>query len=417
MKTLVRRGSVAVVCALAGLLLACPRATPPPPADSGNPGTDAATGPCGNGALDPGEQCDGANLNGADCLTLMQGFVGGTLACAGNCTLNTSGCMAPAGCGDGMIGGTEQCDGANLNGATCTSQGFMGGTLACTGGCMFDTGGCTACGNGTCDGGETCTTCPGDCGICPPVCGNGVREGTEECDGADFGGLGCADFGLTGSPLTCDAGCTISRTTCTGPDLIVYEGGLLIDSYVQTAYNPSTCEEAFGCVGGTMGRTVLHFTLVSENVGNQVLHFGSPSSILAPYSGLWTYDSCWGWYQFDDYAAYWLCPSTVADCENAPATDHVAEGHKASFCFIENFGVGPDYTGTPPGNCGSVYSCSDMGQRPGCADDYYVGLDCQFIDITGVASGTYTLCAQIDPANMIYELRDDNNTSCTPVSF
>jgi hypothetical protein len=57
-----------------------------------------------------------------------------------------------------------------------------------------------------------------------------------------------------------------------------------------------------------------------------------------------------------------------------------------------------------------------MGQRPGCADDYYVGLDCQFMDVTGLARpATYTLCAHIDPANYIYELRDDNNIACTSI--
>ena len=46
-------------------------------------------------------------------------------------------------CGDGIVNSTEECDGTNLNGATCAGEGFGGGTLACTGSCTFDTGGCT----------------------------------------------------------------------------------------------------------------------------------------------------------------------------------------------------------------------------------------------------------------------------------
>jgi hypothetical protein len=46
-------------------------------------------------------------------------------------------------CGDGIVNSTEACDGANLNGATCSSQGFGGGTLACGGSCAYDTSGCT----------------------------------------------------------------------------------------------------------------------------------------------------------------------------------------------------------------------------------------------------------------------------------
>ncbi len=47
-------------------------------------------------------------------------------------------------------------------------------------------------------------------------CGNGVREGSEECDGSDFGGVGCGDFGCTGGGLTCTPSCTIDTSSCTG---------------------------------------------------------------------------------------------------------------------------------------------------------------------------------------------------------
>src|SRR5215470_12761406 len=72
-------------------------------------------------------------------------------------------------CGDGIIGGGEDCDGANLGGATCASLGYSGGgSLACTPGCAFDT---TACG----------------CALVSS-CGNGVKDGNEQCDGSDLGG-------------------------------------------------------------------------------------------------------------------------------------------------------------------------------------------------------------------------------------
>lgn len=38
-----------------------------------------------------------------------------------------------------------------------------------------------ACGDGICNGTETCTTCSSDCGACPAVCGDGVCSGTETC--------------------------------------------------------------------------------------------------------------------------------------------------------------------------------------------------------------------------------------------
>ena len=51
-------------------------------------------------------------------------------------------------CGNGAIDGTEQCDGANLNGETCVSQGFAGGgTLTCNGQCGFNTAQCVSIAN------------------------------------------------------------------------------------------------------------------------------------------------------------------------------------------------------------------------------------------------------------------------------
>lgn len=45
---------------------------------------------CGNGGLEPGEECDGATLGGDSCSTL--GFRGGTLACSEFCTFETKDC-------------------------------------------------------------------------------------------------------------------------------------------------------------------------------------------------------------------------------------------------------------------------------------------------------------------------------------
>jgi hypothetical protein len=53
-----------------------------------------------------------------------------------------------------------------------------------------------------------------DADVSPPVCGDGAREGAEECDGADFGGLTCVDYGFTGGTLACTGGCTVDTSGC-----------------------------------------------------------------------------------------------------------------------------------------------------------------------------------------------------------
>ena len=53
------------------------------------------------------------------------------------------------GCGDGVINGNEQCDGANLNNFTCEALGNAGGTLLCDPiSCTFDTQMCDVGGSG-----------------------------------------------------------------------------------------------------------------------------------------------------------------------------------------------------------------------------------------------------------------------------
>lgn len=58
--------------------------------------------------------------------------------------------------------------------------------------------------------GSSGTTDPG------PMCGNGVREGMEGCDGEDFGGKTCLDFGTMygGGMLACSPQCTVLTGGC-----------------------------------------------------------------------------------------------------------------------------------------------------------------------------------------------------------
>jgi hypothetical protein len=116
---------------------------------------------CGDGALDGVEVCDGANHGGASCESL--GFGPGTLTCLENCAgFDTTACAPPPDpCGNGAIDPGESCDGALLGDASCASLGYGQGDLACRADCLgFDPAGCAQppdpCGNGLLDEGEAC---------------------------------------------------------------------------------------------------------------------------------------------------------------------------------------------------------------------------------------------------------------------
>jgi len=165
---------------------------------------------CGNGAVEPGEACDGADLGGQTCEGL--GYLGGTLACSSSCTLDPSGCdPIPGTCGNGMLDAGEACDDAEFGGQSCESLGFAGGILVCSAACALDTSGCVnvgaeVCGNGQDDDGNGLIDCM------DPAC-----AADPSCSG---GGASCArPLALTdGVPVSGDTthGGAVAEAICTG---------------------------------------------------------------------------------------------------------------------------------------------------------------------------------------------------------
>lgn len=177
---------------------------------------------CGNGIIDPGEDCDGAELDGASCGSEQRGS--GTLACAADCTFDYSGCVTSE-CGDGVIGPGEDCDGRELGGNTCSSVGFGAGDLSCGSDCKFvydsccndfcPAAGATRCSgnlNQTCvDGGAGCLVWESyDCEQDDDICDDSGAE--AQCLCVDR----CSAVGITRCSDTTTEECQVGADGCRG---------------------------------------------------------------------------------------------------------------------------------------------------------------------------------------------------------
>ena len=225
---------------------------------------------CGDGFVDPGEDCDGTELAGQTCASLGHYRVVGTLRCLPTCLYDLTDCGGR--CGDNTVDAAddEQCDGDNLNGQTCQNLGYTGGIVSCTEGCRFDISACeSACGNGHLEPGEACEDgarvdgdgCSSECQVepgwtcdesvpstCVTTCGDGLAAGEEQCDGDDLRGLEqCGEVDghpYHGGTLACLPDCTFDMSSCQaagycGDSVIQAASGEVCD---RSALGGETCE-------------------------------------------------------------------------------------------------------------------------------------------------------------------------------
>ena len=162
--------------------------------DGGTEDGDISPG-CGNHTLDPGEACDATSFSQSpDCTAY--GYHGGWMTCRNDCTVDDSDCLAHGRCGDAALQPTyEMCDGAALDGQSCSSLGYYGGTLGCEAGCeAFAVTDCAS--HGRCGDGD-------------------IQSGYgEACDGQNMGGNTCQSLGLGIHGLSCSATCDIAAGSC-----------------------------------------------------------------------------------------------------------------------------------------------------------------------------------------------------------
>jgi hypothetical protein len=150
-----------------------------------------------------------------------------------------------------------------------------------------------------------------------------------------------------------------------------------------------------GCVTGTGRRRVVRFGTRIANIGTSDLVIGAPES----GNPLWELDACHGHYHFESHAQY--------DLIDAATSQTLPIGVKNGFCLRDNLVWDPALA---EGTCES-YDCESQGISVGCADEYDPDLDCQWVDITNVLPGDYTLRVTTNPNAQIPELDYMNNSA------
>lgn len=227
----------------------------------------------------------------------------------------------------------------------------------------------------------------------PSLCGNGVREGAEACDGGDVAG--------------CPSGQCTASCTCVAPS-----GGLpdLVPQIVDVAVDFNTTvfagDVAEGCAEATSGVDLLRFGAYSRNDGTADFTLGDPQCptpcdqhplevcgdpdfVCSPAAGH-------NHAHYNNYARYDLLDATG---------QVIVIGHKQGYCLRDT-------------TCGNpVYTCTNQGITAGCSDLYGANLGCQYLDITGIPGGTYTLRVTIDPFDRIPELSEGNNVAQQSVTI
>lgn len=159
-----------------------------------------------------------------------------------------------------------------------------------------------------------------------------------------------------------------------GPDLMIMQSVVQSSMYTAILNQADPCHVNEGCVTGYGTRDLIRFTTHIKNIGNQDYYIGDAQS----NPQMFQYDACHGHYHFAGYAEY-----VLYDSANQP----LPIGFKNGFCVLDLECSGG---GT------AQYSCGNMGISTGCGDIYDAGLECQWIDITDVPSGRYTLVVRVN---------------------
>jgi hypothetical protein len=162
------------------------------------------------------------------------------------------------------------------------------------------------------------------------------------------------------------------------PDLKVLQSDIINSEVFDLITNADPCNVLEGCLRGMGPRRVIKFTTHIQNVGDADYFIGSPPSSPDSLSTEFIFDPCHHHWHYRGYAEYVLYNSIGG---------LIPVGSKNGFC-VEDF--------VCLGGGIHKFSCANMGITPGCDDLYDYLLPCQWIDITDIPPGDYTMIVRVN---------------------
>lgn len=162
------------------------------------------------------------------------------------------------------------------------------------------------------------------------------------------------------------------------PDLVVLENVLRNSLQLDFIANGDACAVEEGCIRGVGDRDILRFTTHIKNIGNQDYYIGAPPNAPGVVSDQFFWDPCHNHWHYRGYAEYLLYDDNGT---------RLPIGTKNGFCVLD--------LECSDGGQGQ-YGCNNMGITAGCGDIYGASLPCQWVDITDLPAGTYTLVMRVN---------------------
>jgi hypothetical protein len=190
-----------------------------------------------------------------------------------------------------------------------------------------------------------------------------------------------AQVPLDAGPQQPDGG-PCGSSGCAEPDLVVdLPTEALALSYRNVEISEDDCDLFEGCVGGTGSRSLVEISFTLRNQGEAALELGRPFENPLYYPSF-----CQDAYVIDGFFA-----AEILDADG----DVVASGRLSTSCIAGSDG---DYT------------CRAQGLSPDEASAQPIGR-CDFLDITGLGGGDYTLVVTANADHAVRESDYDNNSS------